>query len=95
VEIPNLILFKLGQLLVTPGALDALQVSGQSPWVFLTRHLAGDWGDLDAEDKALNDQAVQDGSRILSAYITSNETKVWVITEADRTATTILLPDEY
>lgn len=94
-KIPNRPLFKLGQLLVTPGALEALQASGQSPWVFLTRHLAGDWGDLDAEDRALNDLAVKDGSRILSAYITSRGTKVWIITEADRSATTILLPDEY
>jgi len=88
-------MFKLGQLLVTPGALEALQASGQSPWVFLTRHLAGDWGDLCVEDKRLNDEAVQDGSRILSAYSTSRGAKVWLITEADRSATTILLPDEY
>ena len=94
-EIPNLILFKLGRLLMTPGALTALQASGQSPWAFLVRHLAGDWGDLDAEDKALNDVAVRDGSRILSAYSTVQGAKLWIITEADRSATTVLLPDEY
>lgn len=94
-KFPSNPLFKLGQLLVTPGALEALQASGESPWVFLTRHLIGDWGELCAEDKRLNDDAVQDESRILSAYTTSTKTKVWVITEADRSATTILLPDEY
>ncbi|MBY0522809.1 MAG: hypothetical protein K2R98_05405 [Gemmataceae bacterium] len=92
---PSKPLFKLGQLLVTPGALEALQASRQSPWVFLTRHIQGDYGDLDAEDKALNALAVQDGSRLLSAYTTSKGTKLWLITEADRSATTILLPDEY
>jgi len=80
---------------VTPGALEALQASGQSPWVFLTRHLIGDYGELCDEDKALNDLAVRDGSRILSAYTTSTKAKLWVITEADRSATTFLLPDEY
>lgn len=88
-------LFKLGRLLVTPGALNALQVSSQSPWTFLARHLGGDWGDLDAEDKRLNDEAIRDGSRILSSYTASTGTKFWVITEADRSATTILLPGEY
>jgi len=57
--------------------------------------MKGDWGDLSAEDKQLNDEAVQDGSRILSAYTTAKGAKVWVITEPDRSATTILLPDEY
>ena len=94
-KIPNNLLFKLGQVLLTPGAIEALQASGQSPWSFLTRHMKGDWGDLSAEDKQLNDEAVQDGSRILSAYTTAKGAKVWVITEPDRSATTILLPDEY
>ena len=81
-EIPNKPLFKLGRLLITPGALDALQISGQSPWTFLARHLRGDWGDLDAEDKRLNDEAVKDGSRILSAYTVQGR-KLWIVTEAD------------
>ena len=75
--------------------LDALQASGQSPWTFLARHLCGDWGELDAEDKRLNDEAVQDGSRILSSYTASTGTNLWVITDTDRSATTILLPEEY
>ncbi len=88
-------LFSLGQLVATPGALRALQISGESPKVFLDRHVTGDWGDMDTEDQKANDAAVKDGSRIFSAHTTSKGVKLWVITEADRTATTILLPDEY
>jgi len=94
VEIPK-VLFKLGRVVMTPGAIEALQASGESPWSFLTRHVAGDWGDLDGEDKALNDQALRDGSRILSTYATAKGERLWIITEADRSASTILLPDEY
>lgn len=93
-------LFDLGQLVGTPGALEALEQAGQAPAEFVLRHVVGDWGEVDAEDKALNDQSVQDGSRILSAYRTTLGVKLWVITEAagddgKRAATTILLPDEY
>lgn len=90
----------LGQIVATPAALEAIQASGQTPANFLRRHANQDWGDLDEEDKRLNDEALHDGSRILSAYHTSNGTKIWIITEAEdddghRAATTILLPDEY
>jgi len=61
----------------------------------LARHAAGDWGIVNAEDKRLNDRAVRDRGRLLSAYLIANGTKIWIITEADRSATTILLPDEY
>ena len=93
-------LFSLGRILATPGALRALQDSNQSPQEFLDRHSTGDWGDLCPEDKDLNDYAVQDGSRLLSAYETNAGDKIWVITEAadedgERAATTILLPEEY
>ena len=84
--------FSLGQILATPGALAALQESGQTPQFFLARHVRGDWGEVCAEDKLLNDQALVDGSRLLSAYTTLKGTKLWIITEADRSATTILLP---
>jgi hypothetical protein len=92
--------FSLGQLLATPGALKALDQSNQSSGVFLSRHLQGDWGDLDDEDKELNDHAVINGGRILSAYQIGNDIKVWIITEAaddngNRMATTLLLPSEY
>ena len=90
-------LFKLGQCLATPAALRALEEVEEYPWQFLSRHVAGDWGIVDEEDKASNDQAVKDGSRILSAYLLNDgQTKIWVITEAtddqgNRAATTILL----
>jgi len=92
--------FTLGRLVATPGALEALAASGQTPDFFLEKHVACDWGDVCDDDKALNDQALIDGSRILSAYCTLRGVKLWIITEAvneggERAATTILLPDEY
>lgn len=92
--------FSLGQLAATPGALEALEDAGQAPAEFLRQHAAGDWGEVSAEDKVLNDQALLDGSRLLSAYRTTKGTKLWIITEAQddrghRAATTILLPEEY
>lgn len=87
--------FKLGRLVSTPGALAAINDSGETPWTFLIRHMAGDWGLLDDEDKRLNDEAVKDGSRIFSAYTTAKGIKLYVITEADRSSTCLLLPSEY
>jgi hypothetical protein len=92
--------FALGQQLATPAALKAVHEAGQSLLQLLARHMAGDWGDLDDEDKRLNDEALKDGSRLLSAYNLRSGVRVWVITEAadddgQRTATTALLPDEY
>jgi hypothetical protein len=87
--------FPLGQLVATPGALEALAASGQTPAEFLARHRAGDWGDLCPEDRRLNDQALREGTRLLSAYRTVKGVKLWVITEADRSSTCLLLPEEY
>lgn len=92
--------FPMGHILATPGALEALADSGEAPAQFLMRHVGGDWGDGCDGDKELNDQALTDGSRLLSAYHTNKEVKIWIITEAadekgNRAATTILLPDEY
>jgi hypothetical protein len=87
--------FPLGQVVATPGVLQALKESGQSALDFLSRHRTGDWGDVSDVDKELNNQAVKDGDRILSAYHTSQGVKVWVLTESDRSATTLLLPAEY
>src|SRR5689334_5794074 len=92
--------FALGGNLATPGALKAIHQAGQSALELLARHAAGDWGDLDPEDKKLNDEALEDGSRLLSAYDLRSGVRVWVITEAaddsgHRAATTILLPEEY
>ena len=88
-------LFSLGSLVATPGALAALERARQTPMTFLSRHVCGDWGTVCEDDKKLNDQSVKNGTRILSAYETSAGEKLWVITEADRNSTTILLPDEY
>lgn len=87
--------FELGRTVITPGAIVALMFNNVSVRMLLHRHSRGDWGDLSEEDKALNEQSVEDGSRILSAYSLADGTRVWVITEADRSASTILLPEEY
>lgn len=92
---PRITKFPLGQTLATPGALEALEQSGQASIEFLTRHQSGDWGDVCSDDAAANDQALKDGDRILSSYRTTKGVKIWIITEADRSATTILLPEEY
>jgi hypothetical protein len=87
--------FELGRLLMTPGAQEAMEAAGQQPREFLARHSAGDWGDLSEDDKRENDFSVTRHLRILSAYHTARNEKLWIITEADRSATTILLPEEY
>lgn len=89
------VLFPLGQVVATPGALAALQTAGQTPIEFLTRHITGDWGDLPAEDVQENEFSLQHGFRLLSAYRTAKGEKLWLITEADRSVTTFLLPSEY
>lgn len=93
-------LFKPGRVVATPAALAALEQSGQSIWEFLTRHLAGDWGLVDAHDKAANAEALKDGSRLLSAYQLKSNVTIWLVTEAEddngnRAVTTALLPEEY
>jgi hypothetical protein len=87
--------FPLGRLVSTPGALEAIERAGDAPLPYLARHAKGDWGDLTQEDKAENELALEEGLRILSAYRLADGTRIWVITEADRSATTILLPEEY
>ena len=88
-------LFPLGRIVATPGALQALEAAGQQPAEFLDRHVSGDWGELDEEDKRENEFSVRNGFRILSSYTTRAGEKIWIITEADRSATTFLLPEEY
>src|SRR3954453_17570466 len=91
--------FSLGRIVATPGALHALHEAGQSADEFLARHVTGDWGELGREDKSLNDAALIDGSRVLSAYQTQKGERIWVITEAVnevglRYGTTLLLPSD-
>jgi hypothetical protein len=86
--------FALGHIVATPGALRLIAHSKVDPGKLLDRHVTGDWGDLDEADKQENELSVRKGFRILSAYGTGDR-KLWVITEADRSVTTILRPDEY
>ena len=92
--------FSLGRIVATPGALHALHDAGQAVGEFLARHVTGDWGDLDDEDRSLNDAALIDGSRILRRTTTRKGERIWVITEAVnevglRYCTTVLKPEEY
>jgi hypothetical protein len=87
--------FEPGVVVATPGALELLFRYGKTPDEYLTRHLAGDWGDLGAFDWRANDLAVEAGSRVFSAYAVSPLNTLWTITEADRSSTCILLPEDY
>lgn len=88
--------FHSGRTYATPGALRALEEARQAPAEFLDRHLSGDWGEMDEHDSRLNDRALESGEdRIFSSYHTSAGEKLWIITEWDRSATTVLLPSEY
>jgi len=88
-------LFPLGQVVMTPGAMAALAASDDDPLAFLFRHVSGDWGELDDNDVRENELSVQHGRRVLSVYTLKNGTKIWCITEADRSSTCMLLPSEY
>jgi hypothetical protein len=86
--------FALGQIVATPGAIALMKARGIDGLALLSRHVTGDWGDLGKEDKQENELSVQKGFWILSAYGVGKD-KLWIITEADRSVTTILRPDEY
>ena len=85
--------FALGRLLATPGVRETIPARDQV--LALKRHAQGDWGEVCPEDWQANEEALVGGARILSAYVSSSGEKFWIITEADRSATTMLLPDEY
>ncbi len=87
--------FELGQIVATPGALAALKKAGQQPGELLTRHVNREWGDLSDEDRKENDCSLAHGLRLLSAYWTHAGDKIWIVTESNRSVTTILLPEEY
>ena len=86
---------ELGNIYITPGAIDALVDANQQAQEFLARHQRGDWGELDEHDRAENEFSIKHGFRVLSAYRTAKDVRLWIITEADRSSTTILLPEEY
>lgn len=87
--------FSLGRVVATPGALEALANAEEEPLTYLRRHALGDWGDLSVEDLEENELSLLQGFRLLSAYHLPDLVKIWIITEADRSVTTILLPSEY
>jgi hypothetical protein len=89
------LLFALGSLYFTPGAIAAFEESSGDFTEFLHRHVTGDWSEMSSPDQEENQLAIQNGKRVFSAYHLSSGQKIWVITEADRSATTILLPEEY
>lgn len=94
-HLPTIPLFPCGQIVATPGALALLEQSNRSPLEFLSRHLRGDWGDLCKEDKTENELSLKHGFRLLSSYPITDRETLWIITEADRSVTTLLLPQEY
>jgi hypothetical protein len=87
--------FKMGRVVATPGALDAQKEARESFLEFLVRHAMGDWGDVCEEDRQENEYSLNRCLRLFSVYHLSNGTKIWIITEADRSMTTVLLPTEY
>ena len=88
-------LFQLGEVVATPGAIEAMQSLNVTPQSLLQLHVSGNWGSVDPEDAKTNDAAVKHGDRILSSYRIGEHTRIWIITEWDRSVTTLLLPSEY
>lgn len=88
-------LFPMGAITATPGAMELLDRTGVNPGELLRRHLTGDWGDVDEHDRRANNRAVKESTRIVSAYKDVGGETIWIITEADRSVTTILLPEDY
>ena len=95
-SLPTIPLFPTGQIVATPGALALLEQANKTPLEFVSRHLRGDWGDdLCQDDKTENELSLKQGFRLLSSYKVTETEKLWIITEADRSVTTLLLPSEY
>ena len=94
-SLQNIPLFSSGRIVATPGALVLLEEAKKSPSEFLSRHLRGDWGDLCQEDRAENELGLKHDFRLLSSYPVTETDTLWIITEADRSVTTLLLPSEY
>ena len=94
-EVASVGRFALGQTFITPGAEEAIQIAGQTAIEFLRRHMSCDWGELSDDDVQENELSLEQGFRLLSNYQTGKGQQLWIITEADRSATTVLLPSEY
>lgn len=87
--------FALGQVVATPGALELLERAGQTVWEFVARHVQGDFGEVEAEDRQANEDAIRHGERVLSSYTLRTGATIWVITEADRSSSVVLRPEDY
>lgn len=85
----------LGRLFITPAAQNALEAGGVSIFVLVNRHARHDWGELCPEDREQNNLAIQSGARVLSNYRLPDGKRIWIVTEADRSVTTVLLPEDY
>lgn len=94
-QAPQDMKFSPGRIVATPGALAALEENNCSPLTLLARHSRGDWGDVPPEDAQLNDMALQSDGRLLSSYVIGPDTRIWIISEWDRSVTTVLMPQEY
>ena len=94
-EKEKLLRVELGQTFATPGAVEELEKAGVSSLRLLGRHQSGDWGDISEADRKENELSLKEGFRLLSAYKLETGAKIWIITEADRSVTTLLLPEEY
>lgn len=92
---PSRTRFPPGRIVATPGSLAAMAEHGCAPLTLLARHLSGDWGDMTAENAKSNAEAMRYGNRVLSNYVIAPDVTIWIITEADRSSTTFLLPSEY
>ena len=91
----SIALFPLGQIVATPGALEVLDQYAINAMNLIKRHQSGDWGNVPPGDAEENLRSVENGWRILSSYVLSEDQNLWIITEADRSVTTLLLPEEY
>src|SRR5687768_10346873 len=87
--------FELGAVVATPGALELLASAGKQPLDYIIQHLQGQWGDLDEHDRLVNEHALLHGGRLLSSYVVAGDQRLWIISESDRSATTLLLSEEY
>jgi hypothetical protein len=87
--------FSLGEIVATPGALAAFEEAGEAPLLYLQRHAGGDWGEVDEDDRKENELSLEQGFRLLSAYTLKSGGRIWIVTEADRSSSTIMLPEEY
>lgn len=87
--------FQLGQVVATRGVVDYCEAKNFSLFPYIVRHSDCDWGDICAEDKEVNEEALKEGMRLMSVYYLPDRKKIWIITEADRHATTVLFPEEY